>query len=162
MKNILNFNADKYATNERYTLVENNIYKDSNPPDKKYNLLERLFRLNGSQGYKYSYGGNTHTSSLEPTCFVTSLSFEQEPEFGEGDAPTHISQYPTESILDKYHVWVSDFYTDLNENSKETCYYEFASRNLEDVKMLRELIGMHVYLKPRKNSEDEYDFVVEQ
>ena len=45
---------------------------------------------------------------------VTSLCFEQEPELDEGKDSTDISQYPLEDILDKYNVFVSDFYKGKN------------------------------------------------
>ena len=35
--------------------------------------------------------------------YVTSLSFIQEPEFGEGGSSSDISQYPVEDILDKFY-----------------------------------------------------------
>lgn len=79
--------------------------------------------------------------------YVTSLVFEQEPELGEGDKPSNISQYPLEDILDKYLVYVSDFYEELNAKSEKLCYLEFTSdsESIDDVKALREIIGKHVY-----------------
>ncbi|HCD3015104.1 TPA: hypothetical protein NBM48_000099 [Corynebacterium striatum] len=44
--------------------------------------------------------------------YVTSLSFEQEPELGEGDSPQDISQYPLEDILEEFEVQIEDFYED--------------------------------------------------
>lgn len=79
--------------------------------------------------------------------FVTSLSFEQEPELEEGENASDISQYPLEDILDKYLVYISDFYEDLNKEDSKTCYQEFASSNLDDIKGLREIINKHVYNK---------------
>lgn len=77
--------------------------------------------------------------------FFTSLSFEQEPEIGEGTSPTDISQYPLENVLEYYLVFVSDFYEDKNKASGERCFLEFASRRLNDVRNLRTLIGKRAY-----------------
>lgn len=85
------------------------------------------------------------TNELEPKLYVTSLTFEQEPEHGEGNKPSIISQYPLEDVLDTYLVHVSDFYTELNRNSQSQCYVEFASPHLEDIKKFREIIGKHIY-----------------
>ncbi len=79
--------------------------------------------------------------------YVTSLSFEQEPELGEGEDAGYISQYPLEDILDKFLVHVSDFYEDLNKEGLVMCYQEFASPKLENIESLREIIGKHVYNK---------------
>lgn len=80
--------------------------------------------------------------------YVTSLSFEQEPELGEGESPARISQYPLEDILDRFSVWVSDFYPDLNTAAAQTCYQEFASDDIDNLRALRgEIIGRHVFLR---------------
>ena len=79
--------------------------------------------------------------------FVTSLSFVQEPELEEGSSPAEISDYPLEDILDKFYCHVSDFYAELNAESEQVCYLEFASPELEDVINLRSIIGKHVYNK---------------
>lgn len=76
--------------------------------------------------------------------YVTSLSFEQEPELGEGTSPTDISQYPLEELLDSFGGWVEDFYDEENENSDKACYQEFASFTLEDTQNFRALIGKRV------------------
>ena len=78
-------------------------------------------------------------------AYVTSLSFEQEPDLGESDSPASISQYPVEDLLDKFLVAVDDFYVDLNKSSKTTCYLEFASPDVEGIKGIRSIIGKHVY-----------------
>lgn len=41
----------------------------------------------------------TEDTFLGGDMYVTSLKFEQEPEFDEGDSPSNISQYPLEDIL---------------------------------------------------------------
>ena len=78
---------------------------------------------------------------------VTSLCFEQEPELDEGKDSTNISQYPLEDILDKYNVFVSDFYNEKNAQATQKCYLEFCSRREENIRGLRSIIGKHVYCK---------------
>ncbi|PWJ25155.1 hypothetical protein ATK17_1267 [Branchiibius hedensis] len=94
----------------------------------------------------------------EEDTYVTSLSFEQEPELGEGDNAAWISQYPLEDLLDRFLVWVSDFYPALNTADSRTCYQEFAAPDLADIQALREIIGRHVYLK---NNGAAVDLVIE-
>ena len=94
----------------------------------------------------------THDSFMDQDAFVTSLSFEQEPEFEEGSDSSDISQYPLEDVLDKYYVAVSDFYEDLNDGSSNTCYLELSGESLEDIENLLEIVGKHVY-----NREEESD-----
>lgn len=121
MKNIQVYHADKYLTSE-YTKVDENIYRGRNP----------------------YYNGNVWEHDK---LYVTSLMFEQEPEFGEGDTPAHISQYPLESILDKCYVSVTDFYQELNAQSKDMCYQEFGAFDVEDIRRLLGIVGKHVYEK---------------
>lgn len=77
--------------------------------------------------------------------FFSSLSFEQEPDLGEGTSALDISQYPLEDILDRFGVYVSDFYEAVNVGKSVTCYLEFASANKHSIAKLREIIGKHVY-----------------
>jgi hypothetical protein len=79
--------------------------------------------------------------------YVTSLSFIQEPEFDEGNNASNITQYPLEDVLDKFNCYISDFYEELNAVDSQTCYQEFASPDLEDIRKLRSIIGKHVYNK---------------
>ncbi|MBO5559893.1 hypothetical protein [Ruminococcus sp.] len=77
--------------------------------------------------------------------YFTSLSFEQEPEFGEHDDASDISQHPLEDILHKFNVYVQDYYEyDVYYGSK-VCHLEFASQDIENIKALRGIIGKHVY-----------------
>ena len=94
----------------------------------------------------------THDSFIDQDAFVTTLSFEQEPEYEEGSDSSDISQYPLEDVLDKYYVAVSDFYEDLNDGSSNTCYLELSGESLEDIENLLEIVGKHVY-----NKEEESD-----
>ncbi|MDE7271878.1 MAG: hypothetical protein K2N95_02285 [Lachnospiraceae bacterium] len=121
MKNIQIYQADKYSTTA-YTKVEENIYRGRNP----------------------YYNGNVWE---QDELYVTSLTFEQEPELGEGDLPTHISKYPLEGILDMFYASVTDFYEELNARSKDTCYREFGAFEVEDIRKLLGIVGKHVYQK---------------
>lgn len=76
--------------------------------------------------------------------YVTSVSFVQEPDLGEG-AGEAVSQYPLEDILDEFYCYISDFYRDMNTADSENNYLEFASSDLEDIQKLRSIIGKHVY-----------------
>lgn len=76
--------------------------------------------------------------------YVTSLSFIQEADLGEGSGGD-ISQYPLEDVLDEFYCYISDFYTDKNTADTEKNYLEFASPDLEDIQKLRSIIGKHVY-----------------
>ena len=78
--------------------------------------------------------------------FFISLSFRQETSLGEGTSPKNISQYPLEDILERYSVWVSDFYEKTNGKSKDICYLEFAGAK-DAIFTLREIIGKHAYNK---------------
>jgi hypothetical protein len=77
--------------------------------------------------------------------FVTSLCFEQEPQYDEGLSPKDISQYPLEDILDKYYVAVEDFYETENNASSSVCYLEFSGKEFEDITELLEIVGKHVF-----------------
>lgn len=136
MKNFKNYDADKYADAEKFQKIENGIYKTRNPYD----------------------------ASRE--CYVTSLTFEMEPEsFGEEDGcPQYISQVPFEDLLDKYRLVVADFYDELNNESEVTCYQEFMSDDIEDIRQLRQIIGKRFYARvlDSGNSEyEEYEIVIE-
>lgn len=108
---------------------------------------------------KYLSDDYTEISSgvyLKGTEYVTSLSFIQEPEYGEGDNATDISQYPLEDILDKFYVYVSDFYREQNTSSSKECFLEFASPDMKDVVELRSIIGKHVYNQDKTINGQEY------
>ena len=69
----------------------------------------------------------------------------QEPELGEGKDASSISQYPLEDLLDKFGVYISDFYKSENDAGKDTCYLEFASSDAKDIINLLTIINKHVY-----------------
>ena len=94
----------------------------------------------------------TYDSFMESDAYVTSLSFEQEPEFEEGADSSDISQYPLEDVLDKFYVAVNDFYENLNDGSSNTCYLEFSGASIENIENLLQIVGKHVY-----NGEEEMD-----
>ena len=91
--------------------------------------------------------------------FVTSLCFEQEPEFKEGTSAADISQYPLEDVLDRFHVFVSDFYDKINVRESQTCYLELCGDDIEDIRQLRSMIGKHVY---NKEADGVVNLVVEE
>ena len=124
MKNIKDYTSEKYK-------------KTGALINSEYEMVdEGIYRKKKGNGYTY----------------VTSLSFVQEPQYGEGVDSSNISQYPLEDILDKYFCYISDFYEELNSKGQKDCYLEFASDSQEDVTNLREIIGKHVYNKEVKEN----------
>ena len=94
--------------------------------------------------------------------FVTSLRFEQEPEFDEGPSADCISQYPLEDVLDRFYVFVSDFYERLNVSGSDRCYLEFCGKTADSIRDLRTIIGKHVYNKAVPEDDAEYvELVIE-
>lgn len=89
MKNFKNYKPEKYQLPE---------YKEAG---------EGIYLAKDPYGYK-------------DEVYVTSLSFEHEPgQYGEENGcPQNITQIPFECILDKFSVWVTDFYYDLNKKSE--------------------------------------------
>lgn len=88
--------------------------------------------------------------------FVTSLSFEMEPErYGEEEAsPRNLTQVPIEGLLDEFGLFVTDFYEEFNNASDITCYQEFGSFDVEDIQRVRTLIGKRFYAVPYIGEED--------
>lgn len=84
---------------------------------------------------------------MNSEMYVTSLSFEQEPEYDEGANSSDISQYPLEDILDKFYVTVEDFYPDLNDGKNNICRLEFTGSQISDIENLLAIVGKHVYNK---------------
>lgn len=134
MKNFQSYIPEKYS-GSNYRKVEEGIYRTKSPYD-------------------------------EDEIFVTSLSFETEPEcYGEEDAsPQNITQVPLEDILDRFYVYITDFYKELNAESKTVCYQEFGSDSLEDIQKLRTIIGKRFYAVSHidgKTGEEFYKTVLE-
>ena len=125
MKEIKNYTAEKY---KKASLLKKSEYEM---------VDDGIYRMKKGKGYTY----------------VTSLSFVQEPKYGEGDDSSNISQYPVEDILDKYYCYISDFYDELNSKGKKECFLEFASDSQEAVANLREIIGKHVYNEEVKEND---------
>lgn len=93
---------------------------------------------------------------------VTSLCFQQEPELDEGMDSSDISQYPLEDILDRFNVYISDFYKEKNNRKSSECYLEFCGTKLEYIRGLRTIIGKHVYCKNKVTDGTEYvELVIE-
>lgn len=88
--------------------------------------------------------------------FVTSLSFEMEPErYGEEEAsPRNLTQVPIEGLLDEFGLFVTDFYEEFNNASDITCYQEFGSFDVEDIQRVRTLIGKRFYAVSYIGEED--------
>ena len=141
MTHFRNYTPEKYAGPD-FEEVEEGIYKTKDP----YNIVK-----NGM-------------------VYVTSLSFQMEPDcFGEEEAtPWDIPQLPFEDLLDEYMLFITDFYEDLNEKSEVTCYQEFGSTDIEDIRKLREIIGKRFYAVPLSEEDDEdgegpdYEIVIEE
>lgn len=94
--------------------------------------------------------------------YVIALSFQQEQELGEGKNAADISQYPLEDILDKYCVYISDFFKSLNMSESKICYLEFTGFSEKDVVALKSLVGKHVYCREKHiNNETFAELVIE-
>lgn len=137
MKNFHNYTPEKYSESA-FQIVEEGIYRTKCP-------------------YSNVYDGE---------IFVTSLSFEMEPEcYGEEEAsPRNLTQVPIEGILDEFSLFVTDFYEELNETSETICYQEFGSFNLSDIQRLRTIIGKRFYAVPyidEGDGEEYYNMVIE-
>lgn len=136
MKNFKNYTPKKYMTPD-FQEIENGIYKTKSPY--------------GTKGEDF---------------FVTSLTFEMEPEcYGEEDAsPQNLTQIPIEGILDEFNLFVTDFYEQLNAKSETICYQEFGAFSLEDIQKVRTLIGKRFFASPYTDEEDGeeyYNMIIE-
>lgn len=124
---------------------------------KKYMTSDFQKISDGIYKTKFPYDSND--------IFVTSLTFEMEPEcYGEENAsPSNLTQIPIEGILDEFNLFVTDFYEQLNQSSEIICYQEFGSLDLKDIKNLRTLIGKRFYAVPYtgENGEEYYNMVIE-
>lgn len=134
MKEIKNYCAEKYSKRQG-RIIRKRVYRER------------------EQGiYMYRDG--------DEDLYVTSLSFLQEPEFGEGECADVILQYPLEDILDEFCCYVSDFYKELNTSGSKICYLEFASPDISDIKDLRGIIGKHVYNKEYEEGGEVYSELI--
>ena len=130
MKNFKSYTPEKYSSPD-FKQIEEGIYRTKDP-----------------------YG--------DEDIFVTSLSFEMETEcYGEEEgSPQDISQIPFEDLMDEFNVYVTDFYDELNEQSETTCYQEFGSDEIEDIRKLRTIIGKRFYAVPCTDEEDDEEYHV--
>lgn len=133
MTHFRDYTPEKYATPD-YEKIEEGIYKAKDP----YGIVK------------------------DGMVYVTSLSFQMEPErYGEEDgSPRNITQVPFEDLLDEYMLFVTDFYEDLNEKSEITCYQEFGSTDIEDIRKLRQIIGKRFYAVPYEENGEEYSRII--
>lgn len=80
--------------------------------------------------------------------YVTSLMFEQEPEYEENTPESaEVSQYPLEDILDEFLCAVEDFYEEENRQDAINSYIEFSSPDIDDIRNLLSIVGKHLYNK---------------
>ena len=94
--------------------------------------------------------------------YYMSISFEQESEFDEGADASDISQYPLEDLLDKYSVYVSDFYNSINLEGHSTCYIEISSDSQNLLEEMKSIVGKHIYNKVCvKDGEEVIDLIIE-
>ena len=85
--------------------------------------------------------------------YVTSIMFEQEPEYGENQpSDALISQYPLEDILEEFYVVAGDMYPAENKNDPVNSYIEFSSPDIGDIQSLLRIVGKHVYNQDNGNS----------
>lgn len=99
---------------------------------------------------------------MKRDMYVTSLSFEQEPEYDEGENSDDISQYPLEDILDKFYVAVADFYTEQNNGIDNIYVLEFSGSDVSDIEKLLGIVGKHVYNKEiEKDGQTYVELVIE-
>lgn len=77
--------------------------------------------------------------------YYTSITFEQEPELGEGLSNTDISQYPLGDIVYALKLVIDDVYPDLNIGENNICTLEFNAYEIKFVEKLLNLVGKHVY-----------------
>ena len=98
----------------------------------------------------------TKSPYQDKEVFVTSLTFEMEPEcYGEEDgSPQNITQVPFENLLDEFLVHITDFYDELNDTSEKLCYQEFGSNHLSNIQKLRMIIGKRFYAVPYIDESD--------
>lgn len=95
--------------------------------------------------------------------FVTTLSFELEPELGEGANASEVSQYPLEDLLDYFGVYISDFYPERNTSDSLRVYLQFASFERSAIERLRGLINQRVYhCLVERDGHDVLELVIEE
>ena len=105
---------------------------------------------------KYDTGAyKTHEENIYEINgeYVTSIMFEQEPEYGENQpSDALISQYPLEDILEEFYVVAGDMYPAENKNDPVNSYIEFSSPDIGDIQSLLQIVGKHVYNQDNGNS----------
>lgn len=121
---------------------------------KNYNAK----KYDDEKNYKKIEDGIYKYRDNDEIIYVSSISFEQEANYEEGENADEISQYPLEDILDKFYCYISDFYKDINTSDSKICYLEFAATDIDSIKSLRSIIGKHVYSKA---NEDSVELVIE-
>lgn len=176
MKNIRIYKASKYNS-DLWKEVEPNIYATYEHDDsnclaleevRDASIVEAIHKLEGWEKgkseleddlYTIFYDGKKYYKEIDADentiyqdqapslLYVTSLMFEQEPEYEENETFEEVSQYPLEDILDKFSCACEDFYESENKNDPINSYLEFSSSDLEDIRELLSIVGKHVYNK---------------
>lgn len=148
MKNIEIYKSNKYNTSE-YEQVDDNIYKTTIDYVVGYkSMIGKTMYHFGEANPKGPKTWFKKKITEKHTIFVTSISFIQEPEYGENNpSDKFISQYPLEDVLDKFECSINDTYYEQNENDSEKSYVEIASDNIGNLRKLLSIIGKHVYIK---------------
>lgn len=166
MKNIRSYHPVKYHS-DKYKKIEENIYKttyyscfayDGVEDEELIKKLKNLKDWEKKEDYytieyeneKYYIFDNDEECIFTPEkpceIYVTSLVFEQEPNYGENEPnDNEISQYPLEDILEEFNCFCSDDYEEENTADPINSYQEFASSDIENIRNLMTLIGKHVY-----------------
>ncbi len=148
MKNIQIYKANKYSTNE-YQQVDENIYKTTIDHVVGYkSMIGKTMYHFGEPNPKGPKTWFKKKITEKRTIFVTSISFIQEPEYGENNpSDKFISEYPLDDILNKFNCLINDTYDEINENDSEKSYIEIASDSNGNIKKLLSIIGKHVYIQ---------------
>lgn len=58
-------------------------------------------------------------------------------------------------------MYVTDFYEEENEASEVTCYQEFVSSDIKDIRKLRTLIGKRFYAVDHPEDDESYIIKIE-
>ena len=126
---------------------------------------ERFFNIIVYNGKKYYREKDNDDAPVmkkrtfeEKISYVTSIVFEQEPEYGENEPDDEISEYPLEDLLDKFFCTIGDDYAEENENDSVNSYIEFMDENIDDIRDIISIVGKHVY---NKDNGEYVDLIIE-
>lgn len=121
-----------------------------------------IINYNGKKYYKRKNNENAvicqKAGSEAEISYVTSIIFEQEPEYGENEPDDEISQYPLEDLLDKFYCTIGDDYPEENEKDSVNSYIEFMDDDIDDIRDILSIVGKHVY---NKDNGEYVDLIIE-